>query len=61
MQQDILNNIMTYNVYELLKSTKIGNIKKDIYESIIQECPNFLKAYNLIKYQAKDPLSFKQI
>lgn len=31
MQQDILNNIMTYNFYELLKSTKIGNIKKDIY------------------------------
>jgi hypothetical protein len=52
---------MIYNFYELLKSTKIGNIKKDIYEQIVRECPNFLKAFNLIKYQAKDPLSFKQI
>jgi hypothetical protein len=57
--KDTIDNVLTFNLYNLLKIPTIRHIKKPLYQNIMRECPDFLKAFKLVKYQNKNPASLK--
>lgn len=55
-----MENVLTFNFYGLFKIGTIRNMKKNIYQKVINECPDFLTAFKLIKYQGRKPDSLKE-
>ncbi len=56
-----MDNVLSFNFYDLLKSIS-GNqsLKKTIYQKVINQCPDFLNAFKLVKYQGRSPASLKE-
>jgi hypothetical protein len=59
LSKEIIENVLNFNLYSLLKVRSINHIKRDIYKCIINTCPNFLRAFKLIKCQSANPAMFR--
>lgn len=58
--KETIENVLKFDLYGLLKLTSIRHIKKNVYQTIINKCPAFLKAFKQVKYLGKDPASLKE-
>ena len=58
--KDTIENVLKFDLYGLLKISTIKHIKKNIYKVIIEQCPDFLKAFKMVKYQGKTAASLKE-
>jgi hypothetical protein len=59
LSKEIIENVLNFNLYNLLNVSAIRPIKRNIYKSIINTCPNFLRAFKLIKCQSANPAMFR--
>jgi hypothetical protein len=58
--KEIMESVLSFDFYRLLKNSKINHLKNDLYQGISKECPYFLNAFRLVKYQGKAPDSLKE-
>ena len=58
--KDTIESVLSFNLYGLLKINTIKHIKKNIYKVVIEECPDFFKAFKMVKYQGKTAASLKE-
>ena len=57
---EILNHVLNFNIYPLLKVGAIKNIKQSVFRTIINECPNYLTAFKLVFYQKRSVESLRE-
>jgi hypothetical protein len=55
-----MDNVLSFDFYGLLIIGSIQHLKKSIYQKVVTECPDFLTAFKLIKYQGREPASLKE-
>lgn len=60
ISREIMENVLSFNFYGLFKISTIKHMKKNIYQKVMNECPDFLTAFKLIKYQGRKPDSLKE-
>ena len=60
ISREIVENVLSFNLYGLFKISTIRHMKKSIYQTVINECPDFLNAFKLITYQGKTPASLRE-
>lgn len=58
--RETIENVLAFNFYGLLKIDSIRHVKDKVYKSAIANCPDFLKAFKMIKYQGKTSASLKE-
>jgi hypothetical protein len=58
--KDTIENVLRFDLYGLLKINSIKHIKRNIYKVIIEQCPDFLKAFKMVKYQERTAASLKE-
>jgi phosphoserine phosphatase len=60
ISREIVENVLSFNLYGLFRISTIRHMKKSIYQTVINECPDFLNAFKLITYQGKTPASLRE-
>ncbi len=58
--KETIENVLNFNLYGLMKINTIKHVKKNIYRTIIENCPDFLRAFKMVKYQGKTAASLKE-
>jgi hypothetical protein len=58
--KETIENVLRFSFYGLLKINTIKHVKKNIYKTIIENCPDFLRAFKMVTYQGKTAASLKE-
>lgn len=60
LSKEILDAVLSFNLYAIMKISTIRHIKKSIYQHITEKCPTFFNAFRLIRDQNKSPASLRE-